>query len=291
MSPIEPHTILAEALRRFIAEVRARAGELAGLSDHEATVKVVRWSVTQKVNDAATVAAEQVDYIHRSSARGSDRWGRSLDRASLQGTGLIGLLSSDSDFVAQQLVMELVGYLAGPRVPIQRHAVLDANLYLDGSMEVAGWRLWLPTRDELDAMRPIPTAADHASSQGWEDLLYDGSCWMLTRDDIGAEPTRSVLFPGYLLGELWDPDSSLTAWQPHLLLNLYSPDPVNIASEYEVEPGRFLERVRGDGLISTPVGMDSEYEVVLHGPFSMTEEKGPRDRHGRFSRAGPVALK
>lgn len=160
-------------------------------------------------------------------------------------------------------------------------------------MEVAGWRLWLPTRDELDAMRPIPTAADHASSQGWEDVLYDGSCWMLTRDDIGAEPTRSTLFPGYLLGELWDPDSSVTAWQPHLLLNLYSPDPVNIASEYEVEPGRFLERVRGDGLISTPVGMDGEYEVVLHGPFSMTEEQRPRLRRflsvmsGRLANWGP----
>jgi hypothetical protein len=277
MSSAEPHAILTEVLHRFVAEVRARAGEFAGLSDHEAAVEAVRWPIIQEVNEAAIVAAERADYIHRSSARTRpDRWGRSLDRASLQGTGLIGLLRSDSDFAAHQLVTELIGYLAGPRIPIQRHVVLDAEIYLDGSMEIAGWRLWQPTGADLDAVRPIPTAAGHASPQGWEQLLYQESCWMLTRDDIGAEPRRSALFPGHLLDELWDPDSSISAWQPLLLLNLYSLDPVNIASEYEVEPGRFLERVRGNGLTSTPVGKDDEYEVVLHGPFSMTEEQGPQ---------------
>ncbi|GLW12026.1 hypothetical protein Misp01_71540 [Microtetraspora sp. NBRC 13810] len=283
MSLGKPNTVLAAKLHTLFVEICAQSNQLRNLSDQQAANEVAGWPVVQEINKAAAEIAQQNDYFQRSWTRyqreGSGRqtvvhWGRSIDETSLHSLGIVRALCTQKS-IPSVLIDEITAFLAGPKIPIQRHVVIDADIDLSEPLEVAGWRLWRPTRKDLEPIRPLPSVALYAASTEWDPLLYDGSCSMLSRIDENASPRESNnLFPAFLMDELLGPELNIVAWQPLLLLNLFSDDPVNIASEYEVEAQRYMEMIKGGRLTTTPIGNpDDEYEVVSFGPFWASGEK------------------
>ncbi|MFF5249103.1 hypothetical protein ACFY3V_32890 [Streptosporangium sp. NPDC000095] len=283
MSLGTPNAVLAAKLHILFAEIRAQSNQLRDLSDQQAANEVTGWPVVQEINKAAAEIAQQNDYLQRSLTRyqreGSGRqaivrWGRSIDKNSLRYLGIVRALCTQKS-APPVLLDEVTAFLTGPTIPIQRHVVIDADIDLGEPLEVAGWRLWRPTRKDLDPILPLPSIAAYAPSTKWDPLLYDGSCSMLSRIDENASPREhNSLFPAFLMDEMLGPDLNIAAWQPLLLLNLFSDDPVNIASEYEVEAERYMEMIKGERLTTTFLGNpDDEHEVVSFGPFWASGKK------------------
>jgi len=283
MSLGTPHEVLTAKLRTLFSDIRVQSNQLRNLPDGQAANKVAEWPIVQEINKAAAEIAQQNNYLQRSwtrRQRGNPEkqtavhWGRSLDKTSLYHLGIVGALCTQKA-TPPVLSDEITAFLTGPTIPIQRHIVIDADIDLDEPLEIAGWRLWRPTRKDLDPVRPLPSIASHAPSTAWDPLLYDGSCSMLSRIDEEAFPRQgNSIFPAFIMDEILGPDLNISAWQPLLLLNLASNNPVNMVSEYEVEPGRYMEMVRGERLTTTYLGNpDDEYEVVSFGPFWASGKK------------------
>ena len=280
MNPEVSEAVLTTKLQELFAKICEQSGQLSDLSDRQAAGQVAAWTVTQEVNVVAAHLAELNGYLRRSpgrrqQGRASVHWGRTLDEDALHQLGIVGALRARQS-VPDNLCGQVLTFLAGPPIPIQRHVVIDAEIDLPEPVEVAGWRLWRPTREELDSLRPVQAAAAYGPSSDWDPLLYEGTCCMLSRIDAEATPKRhgNRLFPALIMDEMFGPKLSIAAWQPLLLLNLFCDDPVSMVSEYEVEPGRFMEMVRGETLTTTYIGNpDDEHEVVAFGPFWASEAK------------------
>ncbi|MFG1680739.1 hypothetical protein ACGFNP_11275 [Nonomuraea sp. NPDC049269] len=274
MSPVAPEVVLAAKLQELFAKICEQSDRLSDLPDRQATGQVAAWSVVQEVNAVAADVAERNRYLRRSLTGRQRRpvsvhWGRALDGDALHYLGVVGVLRSRRS-VPDDLCGQVMAFLAGPSIPIQRHVVINANLDLAEPVEVAGWQLWRPTREELDSVRPVQAAMAYAPSSGWDPLLFEGTCSMLSRIDAEANPRSHVtrLLPAFIMDEIFGPELSIAAWPPLLLLNLFCDDPVSVVSEYEVEPGRFMEMVRGERLTTTIIGgPGDEHEIVAFGPF------------------------
>lgn len=280
MSPDTPKTDLAAKLQELFAKICEQSDRFSDLPDREAAGQVASWSVVQEVNAIVPHVAERNGYLRR-SPRGRQReharvrWGRVLDGSALQRLGIVGALRARRA-APDDLCDQVIAFLAGPPIPIERHVVIDADLDLSEPVEVAGWRLWRPTREELDSVRPVQATVAYAPSSGWDPLLYEGACCILSRIDEQATPRShgNRIFPAFIMDEMLGPELSIAAWQPLLLLNLFCDDPVSGVSEYEVEPGRFMEMVKGERLTTTFIGgPDDEQEIVAFGPFWASDAK------------------
>jgi len=281
--PVTPeHQNLLTVVAEFVTEARERAPELAGSADREAAETMASWPRADEVRRAAVAAAQANRYLDQRTSRrsrgsasgaatGRPPPGRSFDAQALHRLGVAGLLRAGHQFDVDALVSQVAGYLAGPAEPLWRHLVLDIDWGLPTPVEIARWRLWKPSSDDWNALRPVPAAADYAADPVWDPLLSFGEHLALSAPDEQAEPTRG--------GRIWlfagrGTFSSL-AWEPLVLLNLWRDESVRAVAEYLVEPRRSVDRVYSD-IPSTYLGPDGDYEVPQLGPLIIENAQSPQ---------------
>ncbi len=144
----------------------------------------------------------------------------------------------------------------------ERIVVIDADLALSAGLDVAGWRLERPPVAEFERLTPQQAA------QPWDSATRSGRCCVLRRTDATIVTPKGLRLPRGIAEDLTSTKLRIDAWAPLLLLNLWqSNDPVRVAVEYDVDPGRYVERARGRGLDTVPVSPDGEYEEPVLGPL------------------------
>lgn len=213
-----------------------------------------------------------------------------MDAQGLHRLGIAGLLRAGREFDREALVSQLAGYLAGPAERIWRHLVLDLDWELPAQVEIAGWRLWRPSGEEWDGLRPVPAAADYAVGPVWDPLLRFGEHVVLSVPEEQEEPVdghRIRLFPKRRT-------LSSSAWGPFLMVNLWHDIPVSAVAEHLVEPRRAIDRLYSE-IPSQLSGPEGEYESPLLGPLSVNETEGAQlirflgELHTRLQPWGAVA--
>ncbi|MFC4998534.1 hypothetical protein ACFPIJ_11895 [Dactylosporangium cerinum] len=261
-------------LMSSIASLIDRAGSMRdqlAADDVVAAKQIAGWPETQAVNAAAGVAARTNRYLHYDDDAVDDHWGRRLTRSTLRALGVLAMLRRPE--VPAQFPADLAAYLTGPPIQSERLVVIDARMPMQGSHEICGWQLTEPTAADLDAMVPLPSSSLFAADP-WDPALRLGGCCVLRQgsDDLEA---RNPSMWGTALQSLFEPELVIPAWQPLLLLNLAQSERVIIAAEYEIEPGRMVERVRGTGLDLMPATSDGidEWEEPGWGPCRLDEEE------------------
>jgi hypothetical protein len=226
------------------------------------------------VNAAATTAARASGYLHVANDENprnpaGDTWGRKLNIRTLRTLGISGLLQTRSHPAPPADVVEdLAAYLAGPHVPCERMFVIDADLPLDSPHTIAGWRMERVQVGDLVPLTPLPSTREFADDP-WDEALSLGGCVVLRRDTGDIRPRVSTMFPAWIGADLAEPEVRIAAWRPMLLLNLAATDRVVVAAEYEIEPGRVVDRIRGTGVGLSVDGDDVDtWDVPAWGPYS-----------------------
>ncbi|MEU4425789.1 hypothetical protein AB0F81_34640 [Actinoplanes sp. NPDC024001] len=242
----DAHRALTDAIRDLLTSVKhhraARDDLPRDLTDR-----------LQRINSHAAAAAATTGYLRTvhpedPPAPARETFGRRLTLRTLHMLGILGLVTDPSrPAIPDQVVPELSGYLAGPAVPGERMYVTDANLPLTAAREIAGWTLTRIGRGDLDPLTPLPSTLRHADNP-WDEALRHGGCVVLRRTDPGLRPRTNTMMPATLGTDLTETVVSIAAWAPLLLINLAACDRVVVAAEYEIEPGRVVDRIRGTGL-------------------------------------------
>ena len=271
---------LAECLRSFFAEAKASKLLRVG-SDRDAAEKLASLPEAHSVRVSARATALANGYP-RTVASGDQAdvrssAGRKFDAFALHQLGLVGLLRTGSE-VTEALIDQVAGYLAGPGIPIERLVVLDGDLGIEQSIDVAGWELVRPKRDDLAALRPVPAAADHTPRDSWDPLLAFGWNWALRQVDPMQEPDTGHfdrIFPEEMFRYV---EPRISAWEPLLFLNLYAAEPVHSVATYTIEPER---HIAGGGSIPSTIATWSdedgeEVEIPQLGPFCCGESEASR---------------
>ncbi|MBM0238272.1 hypothetical protein JNW88_15940 [Micromonospora sp. ATA32] len=152
--------------------------------------------------------------------------------------------------------------------------VIDAGLPLQRSHGICGWQLTQPTAADLDAVTPLPSSSQFAADP-WDSALRLGGCCVLRRASDDLEARNPSVWGTAILRSLFEPELVIPAWEPLLLLNLAQAERVIVAAEYEIEPGRMVERVRGTGLDLVPATSDGidEWEEPGWGPCRLDEQE------------------
>ncbi|TNH26837.1 hypothetical protein FHG89_19830 [Micromonospora orduensis] len=264
---------LKSAIAALMNRARDHRDALVGLSDAEFLDQVAGWPETHAVNTTAAAVARAHGYMHHErDDETDDLWGRRLTRRTLDTTGVSGMLRQPA--LPDRFAADLAGYLAGPAISSELLIVIDASLPVHEPHEVAGWQLAQPTSADLDAVTPLPSTRPFASDP-WDPALRNGGCCILRRrtDDLVARNPSA--FPRELLLDLFEPELTIPAWEPLLLLNLAQPERVTVAAEYELEPRRMVERTRGTGLDLLPTGYDGneEWEEPAWGPCRLDDNE------------------
>ncbi|MBF9134763.1 hypothetical protein I0C86_38420 [Plantactinospora sp. S1510] len=246
--------------------------QLASIDNTVLAEKVAGWAETVAVNDAASAAARTVGYLHYDNDGVDDRWGRRLTRNNLRTLGILDVLRMRA--IPAQFPADLAAYLAGPPTPSEHLVVLDARLPVDGSHEISGWQLTQPTAADLDAVTPLPSSSQFATDP-WDPALRLGGCCVLRRASNDLQARNPSVWGTGILRNLFEPELEIPAWEPLLLLNLAQAERVIVAAEYEIEPGRMVERVRGTGLDLMPATFDGieEFEEPGWGPCQLDQQE------------------
>lgn len=237
---------LTDAINKLVADAAAHGAELT--SDEAVTAFAV--PRLREINAAASAVAKANGYLYRVDDRAEDGpvehwWGRTLTVQAMANLGITGLLQNPP--VPESLAGDLTAYLTGPPVTGEYLTVLDADLPLTRPRQIAGWTMSQIVAGELDGLVPLPSSAAFARTP-WDDALRHGGCTVLRRDAPGLEPSVGSFLPRRLVEDLFAPYRSIIAWKPLLLLNIAQPERVLAAAEYEIEPGRIVDRIHGDGL-------------------------------------------
>ncbi|MFG1995330.1 hypothetical protein ACGFJ7_35680 [Actinoplanes sp. NPDC048988] len=256
---------LTEAISTLVDDAASHGAELT----HDEAVAAFAVPHLRLINMAAAAAARANGYLHRvddeaDSGPVEHRWGRTLTVHTMANFGISGVLRNPP--VPDRLAGELAGYLSGPPITGEYLTVLDADLPVAGSHQIAGWILSQIVEGELDGLVPLPSAATFARNP-WDDALRHGGCTVLRQDAPSLEPSVGSFLPRWLVEDLFAPYRAIIAWKPLLLLNIAQPERVLAAAEYEIEPGRVVDRVHGDGLgmVENGNGVD-EWEEPGWGP-------------------------
>lgn len=271
---------LKEKLHRFLEVAREEAPQLEGQSDEEAAQRMADMPEAREAAAMAAVAAEKTGYLkeenlrrlqRRFNAERSERLaGRSLGPQALHDLGIVGLLRSGEELDIDVLVSQLAGYLAGPPVPLQRLLVLSLDWELSGNLEIGGWRVWRPSREEWISMAPVPASSRHSNGFAWDPLLSFGEHVVLSIEDRSERPSKGFT--------LWpfasERHARSRAWVPLLAMSLWQDDPVGIFAEYLVENQRSVGTVFSS-IPSRIVGVDLDHEIEVPqlGPFVVDEEE------------------
>ncbi|WP_208810972.1 HEPN domain-containing protein [Micromonospora echinofusca] len=263
------------ALMPAIAAFLERAGkvrdQLAATGDAELAKLVLAWPETRAVNTAAGAAARVHRYLYYGDG-GEDHWGRRLTRNNLRALGVLEVLRRPG--IPDQFPADLAAYLAGPPMPSERLVVIDAGLPVRGSHGICGWQLTQPTAADLDEVTPLPSSSQFAADP-WDPALRLGGCCVLRRASDDLEARNPSVWGTAILRSLFEPELVIPAWEPLLLLNLAQTERVIVAAEYEIEPGRMVERVRGTGLDLVPAASDGidDREEPGWGPCRLDEQE------------------
>ena len=262
--------VLTSAIAALVNRAQEQRPQFTGLSDTDFVDQVAGWPETHAVNETAASVARAHDYLHYEGdgSETDDRWGRRLNRRNLRALGVADLLREPA--IPDRFVADLAGYLAGPAISSERLVVIDADLPLREKHEVAGWQLAQATTAELNAITPLPSTQRFAADP-WDPALRNGGCCVLRRTSGDLVARNPSFFPRELLSNLFEPELTIPAWEPLLLLNLAQPERVIVAAEYEIEPGRMVERTRGTGLDLLPAGYDENVEEPGWGPCRLDE--------------------
>ncbi|WP_431948048.1 hypothetical protein [Micromonospora marina] len=266
-----PPTLIS-AIEALLDRARSERAELANPSQTVAVDQMLKWPELHAVNQAAAATARVHGYLHQEGDGDTgERWGRRLNKRTVSTLGLIELLRTPTS-LPDRLATDLAGYLAGPAVAITEFAVIDADLRIRGEHEVAGWGLSRLSAADLDTITPLPSTRPFGADP-WDEALRAGDCCVLRRTADHLTARFPSVFPRDVMTSLFEPELVIAAWEPLLLLNLAQPDRVIVAAEYEVEPGRLVERVRGTGLGLVPQTYDGveEFEVPAWGPCYLDE--------------------
>jgi hypothetical protein len=272
-----------DAHQKLTAAIRELAGFLwehrAGLQDAQPHVVDGLADRIRRINDNVTATARAHGYLHMIDADDPpdpdlETWGRRLNRHQLRTLGVVGLIADlHEPVIPEQVVADLAEYLAGPAVGGERMYVIDAGMPLNAPHEIAGWILARIDHGDLDALTPLPSAHRYADNP-WDDALRNGGCVVLRRADPELEPRVSTLLPAELGTDLTETEVMLAAWAPLLLINLAAYDRVIVSAEYQIEPGRVVDRIRGTGLGLVDNGNgEVMWEEPAWGPYRPTREE------------------
>jgi hypothetical protein len=159
--------------------------------------------------------------------------GRALDATALHATGVAGLVLSEVPADDAVTIDELVGYMAGPAVPIFQYAGLNADVHLRSPLAVAEWELVTPSAQELRSLLPVPSLSRYQPSSPWSPDDWAGLAF-LRRKQPAARPITglAISFPRA------HPEWAL--WRPLLVLSLCTNDVIRMWSDHIVEAGRHV---------------------------------------------------
>lgn len=266
----DPHQRLTEAITDLLTFLWHHRDHLTG---PDAEFRELLLDQLHQVNEHAHAAARAHDYLHVAADvehpdPDQDGWGRRLTLHSLSTLGIVGLLRNLSQpVVPVDVVADLGRFLAGPPVMCERMFVVDADLPLDAECEVAGWRLTRIESADLDPLTPLPSTRPFVEDP-WDEALRHGGCGVFRRVCDDLRPRINTMLPAAVATDLTEREVTIAAWQPLLLLNLAADERVIVAAEYEIEPGRVVDRVRGTGLGMAEDDDDVHtWEVPMWGPY------------------------
>ncbi|MGB3443139.1 MAG: hypothetical protein WBA97_30740 [Actinophytocola sp.] len=235
-----PSSELDAALMSFFIEVRQRSDDFVGLADRDAAETMAQLLSASRVREVAIATAVANRYLvdddddQVGDTAPITTGGREFAGPMLHRLGLAGLLRSGGAVDAPLLATQTAAYLAGPAIPLRRFLVLDVDWDLAEPLMLAGWRLWRPSRQDWNALRPIPHAADFAAQPSFNPMLSFGRHLVLSAEDHDAQPIHNRAFWGLFPSRVQDSP----AWAPLLCLNLAQDTPVMPVAEYLVEHGR-----------------------------------------------------
>ncbi|CRK57076.1 hypothetical protein [Alloactinosynnema sp. L-07] len=265
-----PPSDLDAALVSFFDDVRRRPDDFVGLAERDAAEAMAELPTADRVREVALSTAVANRYLvdRRRAASTQVAAGRELSGPVLHRLGLAGLLRSGEPVDATVLAAQTAAYLSGPAIPLHRHLVLNVDWDLAEPLTLAGWRLWRPSEQDWDAMRPVPLAADFAAKPSFDPMLAFGEHLVLSAEDPDAEPARHRV-PFRLFRR---PVQESPAWAPLLCLNLARDTPVMPVAEYLVEPGRAVTAYY-ESIPTNLLGPDGDYEVPLLGPLRVEDDQ------------------
>jgi hypothetical protein len=188
-------------------------------------------------------------------------------------TGVAELLLSGDVVDGPLLAIELAAYLAGPRIPIWNYAIVSADMTLSAPVPVVdGWELVTLSRAERANLVGVPSAARYARRHSFRHDLY-GELAMLCRVNPNDSAHRDIHIH-------WE-QPSWDLWQPLLAISLYQNPVLHLWAQYEVEPGRRVDKVF-DHVYTEPWIPDgiTEVESVRHHDFVI--DASSEARFGRF---------
>ena len=142
---------------------------------------------------------------------------------------------------------ELACYLAGPPVGVWDYAILDANFTIGEPIQVIDcWELVTPTSEDLRQVLPLSATADYEplNNRPFKPQDY-GNLTMLrrTRDEL---PHHGPLLRFDVLGSLAADRRTYPLWRPLLLLNIFDNPVLQLWAQYQVEPGRRIDKLFDD---------------------------------------------
>ncbi|ONI91383.1 hypothetical protein ALI22I_08380 [Saccharothrix sp. ALI-22-I] len=265
---------LDAALASFFDEVRQRSDDFVGLADRDAAETMAELSSARQVREVALATAIANRYMVDEDDRRAGgsapitTAGRELSGPVLHRLGLAGLLRSGAPIDTPVLVAQTAVYLAGPGVPLHRYLVLNVDWDLAEPLMLAGWRLWRPSKQDWNALRPVPLAADFAAKPSFDPVLEFGQHLVLSAEDPGAEPVDNRIF-----WRLFQPRVQQSpAWAPLLCLNLAQDTHVMPVAEYLIEPARSVATYQ-ESIPTTFLGPEGDYEVPQLGPLHVDEDQ------------------
>jgi hypothetical protein len=282
---------LRDSLRQALIEVLAKGRELAsdgnakaGPAEPSAEDLARRLAQTPEVEHADRLAlelAKRTRYALRhpggkpleSFEDYSGRpVGRALDAKSLQTTGVAGLLQTGEAVDDTAIADELIGYLAGPAVPIYLYAGLNADIQLSAPLLVAEWELVTPSADELRSLLPLPSLTPYQPSLPWSPSDWAGLAF-LRSERPDARPITGLVISFPRAHPEW------TLWRPLLALSVCTNDVIKMWSEHLVEPGRYVHTRFENVAWNIIGGPDEELEVPWPTTINIT-----RDQEEQFRR-------
>ncbi|GAA2501507.1 HEPN domain-containing protein [Winogradskya humida] len=227
---VDPHQTLTAAITGVLRFAWQHRDELSD-PGHE-----LREELADRLHDLgrqARLTARAHDYLHvvhegRTPEDTQHAWGRYLSIRQLNTLGITGLLRDlPTPDLPHGLVTDLAGFLAGPAVPCERMFVIDSALDLRGPVDIAGWQLTRIESADLEPLTPLPSTR-RFSADPWDEALSHGGCIVLRRISAARKPSEVAAAPG-------EPEVTIAAWQPLLLLNLAATDRI-VATVATLEP-------------------------------------------------------